>query len=149
MAEFRLKKAVGGRHCGSCDRHIMDFSKQTNQEILDIIKKNQSEVCGIFNADQVAIPQHSLLYQAKYSLLVLFSIVGFNVTPLKAQTAIDSLKTLDKADSTILAKATPEELKDKDDEGKKFKLLGIWPLNRIFKKRTLKGKIRFIGCPSF
>lgn len=43
----------GGRHCGSCDKVIADYSKMTDQEIIRHINTSGSG-CAHFRADQVS-----------------------------------------------------------------------------------------------
>lgn len=42
-----------GRHCGSCQKTVVDFTLMSDQEILNYISNASSGVCGRFNNDQL------------------------------------------------------------------------------------------------
>lgn len=48
----KMTPVEGGRHCGSCDKVITDFTDKTEYEILMAIT-SPNRVCGHFRSDQV------------------------------------------------------------------------------------------------
>ena len=42
-----------GRHCSSCEKTVIDFSKLSDSEIYKILDENNSKVCGRFSAFQL------------------------------------------------------------------------------------------------
>ncbi len=53
-----------GRFCGSCQKAVVDFTEMTDKEIANVIKKNKSNSCGRFTANQlkksIEIPQEHI-----------------------------------------------------------------------------------------
>jgi hypothetical protein len=69
-----------GRHCGSCAKTVVDFTKWQPQEILLHFKSNKN-VCGRFTADQLNEPiptQEDFVKQISY----------FNISMVKKMAAI-------------------------------------------------------------
>src|SRR5687767_9872076 len=42
----------GGKHCGSCQRNLVDFTSMTDNQILSILSSGR-KVCGRFAPDQL------------------------------------------------------------------------------------------------
>ena len=153
MANFRIDDNNGVRHCGSCNRTIIDFSNMSPQEIANHFTNNKT-ACGIFNSDQVIVPNHGFAYQAKYSLLVLISVIGFNVSPLKAQNTQHPTDTINESGHPYVKESNNERyseppnlessLSDIEITNKKKK--GF--LKRIFTRKP-KNVYRITGGVSF
>ncbi|HSY75997.1 MAG TPA: TonB family protein [Bacteroidia bacterium] len=45
-----------GRHCSSCNKTVVDFSKYTDKELFEFLSKIKGSVCGRFNPYQVNRP---------------------------------------------------------------------------------------------
>ncbi|MEM1325529.1 MAG: carboxypeptidase-like regulatory domain-containing protein [Bacteroidota bacterium] len=43
----------GGRFCHQCDRHIVDFTRFTDTQILAYYKKHEGKICGMFRPNQL------------------------------------------------------------------------------------------------
>jgi hypothetical protein len=41
--------------CASCQKNVIDFTRYTNQEIIEFFKKNDGETCGRFKEDQLKV----------------------------------------------------------------------------------------------
>lgn len=48
-----MSPETNGRFCSSCEQIVVDFTKMSDQEILDFISKSQQKVCGRFKNEQV------------------------------------------------------------------------------------------------
>lgn len=51
-----MTAAPGGRHCVACQKTVVDFTHQTDAEILAYLKRASGAGCGRFRADQLARP---------------------------------------------------------------------------------------------
>lgn len=45
-----------GRYCDSCEKHVIDFSQMTDNDILKFLGENKSGFCGQFRASQLDRP---------------------------------------------------------------------------------------------
>ncbi len=45
-----------GRHCAACQKTVVDFTQQTDAEILAYLARSSSHACGRLRADQLARP---------------------------------------------------------------------------------------------
>ncbi len=45
--------ASGGRHCASCDKVVVDFSKMSDEDIVNYFKQRNMGTCGRFREDQL------------------------------------------------------------------------------------------------
>ena len=51
----RMPKSDQGKYCGSCQKHLVDFSGKSYFEIQTYIKANaQQKICGIFKPNQIS-----------------------------------------------------------------------------------------------
>jgi hypothetical protein len=53
--------ATGGRHCSSCDKVVVDFSKMSDSDIIEFFKQRNMGACGRFRPDQLrdySLPQN-------------------------------------------------------------------------------------------
>lgn len=44
------------RHCSICEKSVVDFTRKTDAEILDILRQSTGKVCGKFRQDQLERP---------------------------------------------------------------------------------------------
>lgn len=63
-----MDRVKGGRHCNTCSKTIIDFSRLTDAEIFAVINSRQQEVCGRFADHQLnrsitapAPPRHQFM----------------------------------------------------------------------------------------
>lgn len=47
-----MQPVQGGRHCASCRKMVVDFTRMTDAQLLDYFNKYQGKVCGRLHADQ-------------------------------------------------------------------------------------------------
>ncbi len=47
-----MQPAQGGRHCASCQKVVVDFTRMTDAQLLDYFRKNNGS-CGRFRSDQL------------------------------------------------------------------------------------------------
>ncbi len=87
-----------GRHCLACNKLITDFSRKTDQQILDCIKANNGKVCGRFNQSQldrnlVSNEQysHSMWHKVAASLLLFIGINEANAKNIVINTPVISI----------------------------------------------------------
>jgi hypothetical protein len=45
-----------GKFCGSCNKHVVDFSLMSDQQILSFLSRQSGKLCGRFDADQLQRP---------------------------------------------------------------------------------------------
>ncbi|HEY8934701.1 MAG TPA: carboxypeptidase-like regulatory domain-containing protein [Cyclobacteriaceae bacterium] len=45
--------ASNGRHCGSCNKTVIDFTNMSDRQILEFLKNKPAHTCGRFRADQL------------------------------------------------------------------------------------------------
>jgi hypothetical protein len=131
-----MNKNMEGHYCKSCKKTLLDFRKMSNEEIIQYIGTN---TCGIFNSAQLQ-PLDSLPLRKRtvFLFLSILSVLGFSVSPLKAQSKKDTaqfkIPTATQQDST----KTTETPKAKQDSRKKK--------TGLFRR---KRNYRVMGCPDF
>jgi Secretion system C-terminal sorting domain len=59
-----MEQRQEGKHCGSCQKTVIDFTTMTDTQLANFFKKNTSNVCGRFYDDQldkqIPIPKREL-----------------------------------------------------------------------------------------
>jgi hypothetical protein len=48
-----FKPEPDGAFCSSCSKVVVDFTKMSDDEILDFLKKKRAHTCGRFRSDQL------------------------------------------------------------------------------------------------
>ena len=139
----RMKKNGTEFFCESCKKEVIDFRNKNNTEINNIISSN---ICGVFTSDQLqGQKKMPLIRKVTFFSLMIFSILGFNVNPLSAQTE-------NKSDSLEVKKQNIQKEKDNNkkilNEGRKTKKIDKAKRTGLFRRRKKKEK-KVIGCPSF
>jgi hypothetical protein len=78
-----MTPTAGGRHCQHCQKTVIDFSTMTDKEILAVISKDQRNLCGNFQSDQLdrvltgdTQPRHAFLPAAILASLIAAIIPG-------------------------------------------------------------------------
>ncbi len=75
-----MAPAEGGRHCGSCNKILPDFTNKTEEEILEFMASSSTVVCGQFRTDQVTDGQtyggwqHYFKWKAAVAVLLVGSL---------------------------------------------------------------------------
>jgi outer membrane protein OmpA-like peptidoglycan-associated protein len=76
-----MKLEEKGRWCMSCQKHVIDFTAKSNEEIIDYFKtQGRSEVCGVFNDSQLNIPLDKKPLPEKIKKLISVRLFGFILT---------------------------------------------------------------------
>jgi hypothetical protein len=57
-----------GRFCGSCNKSVIDFTRYTDQQLINFLNKSSGEVCGKLKPDQLSKPLHSKHQSNKRSI---------------------------------------------------------------------------------
>ncbi len=92
----KMKAQEQGRFCGQCKKIVVDFSKMSDQEIVDRIKKSSKGLCGRFYEDQLIRELDASISFVKNPLwhnrwsgvaagLMLIGSMSFQTMPVKAQ----------------------------------------------------------------
>jgi len=149
-------------HCDSCDKKVFDFSDCTETAFNQILRENDYNICGIFDASQIE-QSHQKDDQRKtlqsLFLAAIFLISCLTTSPVMAQSDGNPNKeikrrTINKA--LIEKQVTPSirPTKKKRDtpptkeEAKKEK--AVKPKRKQRKKRSIFRKRRYrTGCPVF
>lgn len=76
-----------GRHCATCNKTVVDFTKMSKAGILNHISSNEEEVCGRFNSDQLNInlmPARKNRLFSKWAavLIGLIPFAGYSQSPI-------------------------------------------------------------------
>lgn len=86
----KMQSTDGGKYCGSCAKHVTDFSGFTDQELISYFKSRNTESCGRFRKDQLqrelhpSIIQKATLNPRNYWLA---GVLGFTGLALHGQTS--------------------------------------------------------------
>ncbi len=142
MLSSRMIEHGNGFHCPSCKTKVIDFTNATNEEIT--LAFNNGVKCGIFSEKQIENPFGSKTwpYTMLFKFLVFLSFLGFNVSPLNAQSTEKNkpkLETL-KEKRTNYITGDRLYLKERKVEQRREKKS---------KRKKKKQKFRVTGCPAF
>jgi len=66
-----------GRHCDSCDKVVVDFTKSSKDEIVSHLESSSGKTCGRFRSDQIHMPNAIPSKLSKIAASIL-AIVGAN-----------------------------------------------------------------------
>jgi len=66
-----------GRHCDSCDKVVVDFTKSSKDEIVSHLESSSGKTCGRFRSDQIHMPNSIPSKLSKIAASIL-AIVGAN-----------------------------------------------------------------------
>jgi hypothetical protein len=66
-----------GRHCDSCDKVVVDFTKSSKDEIVTHLESSSGKTCGRFRSDQIHMPKSIPSKLSKIAASIL-AIVGAN-----------------------------------------------------------------------
>ncbi len=80
----RMTASPGGRFCANCAKNVVDFTQKSNEEVLELLKKSNGQICGRFRKSQVdglrvEIPKRVFYTKMPFQrafLLVLFTTMG-------------------------------------------------------------------------
>lgn len=133
VAMSSLKGVNRNFYCNSCSKTVVDFRGQSFNEIRS---KSNGETCGVFDENQVAPIQFSKSRKVLFTALTLASLIGFNITPVRADTSSNHINSVNLVSSSL------DKDKKKEKEAKKKKKR--W--NPFRKKKKI---FTPVGCPSF
>jgi len=63
-----------GRHCQSCQKTVVDFTKMSKSGVADYLQSNSGNLCGRFSADQLNVnllPPKKNKWYAKYAAMLI------------------------------------------------------------------------------
>ena len=86
----KMQSTDGGKYCGSCAKHVTDFSGFTDQELIRYFKNRNTESCGRFRKDQLQRELHPTFIQKgtlKPRNYWLAAFLGFTGLTLQGQTS--------------------------------------------------------------
>jgi hypothetical protein len=86
----KMQSTDGGKYCGSCEKHVTDFSRFTDQELISYFKNRNAESCGRFRKDQLQRELHQTIIQKgtlKPRNYWLAGVLGFTGLTLQGQTS--------------------------------------------------------------
>lgn len=86
----KMQSTDGGKYCGSCAKHVTDFSGFTDQELISYFKSRNTESCGRFRKDQLQRELHPSIIQKgtlKPRNYWLAGVLGFTGLTLQGQTS--------------------------------------------------------------
>jgi hypothetical protein len=86
----KMQSIDGGKYCGSCAKHVTDFSGFTDQELISYFKNRNTESCGRFRKDQLQKELHPSIIQKgtlKPRNYWLAGVLGITGLTLQGQTS--------------------------------------------------------------
>lgn len=105
-----------GKFCSSCQKEVIDFTKMS-YSVIQQVKGNQSEMCGMFLPEQIDPNLHPIELPKVRSLAFLSTIlVSLNFGNVSAQSTVDP-KTEQAQGASNAPRLTPEEAKVKMERG--------------------------------
>lgn len=127
--------------CKSCNQNLIDFRNKTTKEIIQIISIKNA--CGIFNENQITIPNFSFKKKLLFKTMAILAIIGFNVRPINAQIN-PSYK-----DNNTLQKHNNEFEKPLIEKTSKTDTIPNIQKTKKWWHKKRKQKMKIIGTPSF
>lgn len=84
----KMQPQENGRHCDSCQKVVIDFTKMTDQQIIDHLSANAGKkMCGTFKNSQLPPPpqQQKIHHQDKTLLFLAALLLVFGMTLFSCQ----------------------------------------------------------------
>jgi TonB family protein len=82
----QMQPQGNGRHCESCQKIVIDFTKMTDQQIIDHISANAGKkMCGTFKNSQLPPPQQEIHHREKAVLFLAAVLLVFGMTLFSCQ----------------------------------------------------------------
>ncbi len=83
----QMTPADKGRHCKSCDKVVIDFSRMTDAQVVDHFKNYQGKTCGRFRTEQLDRPMPLSVGQRLFRPIkyIAASLLAIEVFSQKAQ----------------------------------------------------------------
>jgi len=164
---WKFKKQNGEDYCKVCNHTIIDFTKLSEQEIINILKEKSANVCGKFYDDQIIIDEKTKKGPSLPKIILASTIASVSAFTLIAQKTVDPVKTeqlpvisndndINQAVIDSLPEVEclqiPQEQSKKSIYDKRSRIyIGkyylSWKFPFIHKPR--RGKFIIQGCPSF
>ncbi len=112
----RMTQTDKGKHCASCNKVVIDFSKMKDQEIIDVMLKHHGKkVCGNFFNTQIEKPIRYIIPQKhiKWPAIAAMLVAGiFHLMPLTGSAQTNTNVTLHSSSLSIERNnETPKETK--------------------------------------
>lgn len=112
-----MKPVGSGRHCEKCDRAIADFSRLSDGQLLDLLAKQNGQLCGRISSVQLNRPliQPKEPYHRTFDLrMVLLGLGILCCTPLFGATESDASISLIEITASQRRISTEDSLLTKD-----------------------------------
>lgn len=127
--------------CKSCNQTLTDFRDKATEEIIKVISVKKT--CGIFNDDQVIVPEFSFTNNLIFKVLTVLAIIGFNVKPLNAQT------NQTRQDSSSIQKQKIDPDKKTESKVNSSDTSQVKTRKKKWWRKKRRPNYRTIGTPSF
>ncbi len=107
----QMTPADKGRHCKSCDKVVVDFSRMTDAQVVAHFKSYQGKTCGRFRAEQLDRPMPLSVGQRLFRPIkyIAASLLAIEVFSQKAQ-ARDVIDTVSLQTDTAVATSVADSL---------------------------------------
>ncbi|MGH1433647.1 MAG: carboxypeptidase-like regulatory domain-containing protein [Lewinella sp.] len=96
------------RHCASCAKEVIDFSKMNDQQLVDFFSKSNGPVCGHFRESQLArelsiVHHHRSSWRKAAAVAAVLSLLGGSIYAQQSTTPIAT----EKITQTVANQPTP------------------------------------------
>src|SRR5688572_7497696 len=106
----KMKPSEQGRFCGSCQKTVVDFTQKSDAEILEMLSKRETEICGTFYSHQLtqSVNSNRFLFRRVLSSVLVLLGLSFLSKEAEAQQKSSAKKTSNKSVSSKIKKAHKE-----------------------------------------
>lgn len=80
-----LQRSEGGRHCDSCNKHIVDLSLRSDAELINFFKTKKDNICGRLSYSQLNRELISQSRKLHWQWLLPLAVGAIIATPVQAQ----------------------------------------------------------------
>ena len=121
-----FKKTATGGFCNSCKKTVVDFTKMSDQEILNYFSSEKSKTCGLFLESQLKSYSNPILSSnRKQSTTFASSIFGLSLVSLLSLTNSYSQEKTDTNTTIIKENIATKKNNDSADSNEKITVSGI------------------------
>jgi hypothetical protein len=110
-----------GRHCGSCSKTVIDFTKMSDRQILEFLQSKPAHTCGRFRADQLKTYSNQLPVKVNPGLMLLKAGFMSLLLALVSKQATAQITTTEKAKTEVVESAYAAKEKATANPGQKIK----------------------------
>jgi hypothetical protein len=113
--------ASNGRHCGSCSKTVIDFTKMSDRQILEFLQNKPAHTCGRFRADQLKTYSNHLPVKINPGLTLLKAGFMSLLLALVSKQATAQITTTEKVKTEVVESAYAVKEKTTANPGQKIK----------------------------